>query len=148
MKKLAVIVWLAALSACPGQRDEERRAPARTPAPSGGVGTALAPSPSPASGGAATAGTAGTAGGAAAPSATANVGCASPTTLACGPDEVDGCAGGLTVVHVCVAKDAKAGPPCAEKAALSCPAGQVDACLQNPPQAGNHLCVIVAKPAP
>jgi hypothetical protein len=73
------------------------------------------------------------------------VGCATATTLTCEADQVDGCAGGLTSVHVCVAKDAKPGPPCAQELALTCPAGQVDACLHNPPQANNHLCVVAPK---
>jgi hypothetical protein len=76
------------------------------------------------------------------------VGCATATTLACEADQSDGCAGGLTTVHLCVTKDAKPGAPCAQQPAATCPAGQVDACLHDPPQSNNHVCVIVPKPAP
>ena len=154
MNKIAVLVLLAAMAACTNnKKPEEGREPAQTGAPGAVVGSAVGPSAAGAgatgsSGGAATgAGAASGAGGApAAPSSgPANVGCAQATTLACGDGQVDGCASGLTAVHVCVAKDAKAGPPCAQELALSCPAGQVDACLHNPPQAPTHLCVVAPK---
>jgi hypothetical protein len=61
---------------------------------------------------------------------------------------VDGCAGGFTSVHVCVASDAKAGEPCAQGAALTCATGQVDACTFAPPYASSHICVVVPRPAP
>jgi hypothetical protein len=146
VNKLAVLVLLVGLAACSRKKPEEGREPAQTAAPGAVVGSA-APGPAApagaASGSAATGGTAPEAARAA-----PDVGCATTTTLACGADQVDGCASGLTAVHVCVAKDAKAGPPCAQPQAPSCPSGQVDACLHDPPQATTHLCVVVAKSAP
>ena len=145
MKKLAVLMLLAGMAAClNNKKPEEGREPAQS-VPGAAVGSALGPS---ASGGAPAGGAAGSPGTAAAPAApapAANVGCAQPSSLVCGDGQVDGCASGLTVLHVCVAKDAKPGPPCAQEVALSCPAGQVDACLHSPPQAPTHLCVFVAK---
>lgn len=168
MNKLAVIVLLVGLAACSRKKPEEGREPAQTAAPGAVVGSAAPGASVPAAGSTAAGGTAagGTAaggaaaGGAAAGSATAgnatpggaasssNVACATATALTCEADQRDGCAGGLTSVHVCVAKDAKAGPPCAQELALACPAGQVDACLHDPPQATNHVCVIVPKSTP
>ena len=152
MKKLAVLVLLAGMAACTNnKKPEEGREPAQTGAPTV-VGSAVGPSAAAgggtasAPGSAVSAGAASGAQGAPAPSGAGNVGCAQPTTLACGDGQVDGCTGGLTAVHVCVAKDAKAGPPCAQELALSCPAGQGDACLHNPPQAPTHLCVVAPKP--
>ena len=142
MKNLAVLVLLAGMAACLNdKKPEEGREPAQG-VPGAAIGSAVGPSAAggapAASGNTANAGT-----GPAAPAA--NVGCAQPSSLVCGEGHVDGCAGGLTAVHVCIAKDAKAGPPCAQELALSCPAGQVDACLHSPPQATTHLCVIVPK---
>jgi hypothetical protein len=142
VNKLAVIVMLVGLAACSRKKPEEGREPAQTAAPGAVVGSAA---PAPAGG--ATAGNAATGSGAAGSTAPAgDVGCATAAALTCGTDQVDGCTGGLTAVHVCVAKDAKAGSPCSQQQALSCPAGQVDACLHDPPRATTHLCV--GKPAP
>jgi hypothetical protein len=147
VKKLAVLMLLAGMAAClNNKKPEEGREPAQS-VPGAAVGSALGPSASggaPA-GGAPAAGSPGTAAAPAAPAPAANVGCAQPSSLVCGDGQVDGCASGLTVLHVCVAKDAKPGPPCAQEVALSCPAGQVDACLHSPPQAPTHLCVFVPK---
>jgi hypothetical protein len=74
--------------------------------------------------------------------------CATATTLHCDAGQVDGCTGGLTSVHLCVAGDAKGGTPCAQGAALTCPTGQIDACSYKPPYASNHICVVVPKPTP
>jgi hypothetical protein len=144
VKKLAVLVLLAGMSACLNEKKpEEGREPAQG-FPGAAVGSALGPS---AAGGSAPAASgnaaAGSQGAPAAPAA--NVGCAQPSSLVCGEGQVDGCTSGLTAVHVCVAKDAKAGPPCAQELALSCPSGQVDACLHSPPQATTHVCVSVSK---
>jgi hypothetical protein len=158
VNKLAVIVLLVGLAACSKKKPEEGREPAQTASPGAVVGSAApaapAPNPGAASGStptgsaapAATGSTGGAAtGGAARP---ASVGCATATTLACDAGQSDGCTGGLTTVHLCVAKDTKAGSPCAQQPAATCPAGQVDACLHDPPQSNNHVCVIVAKPTP
>ena len=150
MNKLAVLVLLAGMAACTNnKKPEEGREPAQGGAPGAVVGSAVGPSAAGATGSApGTTGT-GSAAGAGGPQGaapgSANVGCAQQTTLVCGDGQVDGCASGLTAVHVCVAKDAKAGPPCAQELALSCPAGQVDACLHNPPQATTHVCVIAPR---
>jgi hypothetical protein len=147
VKKLAVLVLLAGMAAClNNKKPEEGREPAQG-VPGATVGSAVGPSAATGSAPAATGNAANAGAGAQATPATpaANVGCAQPSSLVCGDGQVDGCAGGLTAVHVCVAKDAKAGPPCAQELALSCPAGQVDACLHSPPQAPTHLCVIVTK---
>ena len=136
MNKLAVIVLLVGLAACSKKKPEEGREPVQSAMPGVGSAAPSAPAPGP---GSAPAGNA--------PSSS-GVGCATATTLACEAGQTDGCTGGMTSVHVCVAKDAKAGPPCAQQATLTCPAGQVDACLHDPPQANNHVCVIVAKSTP
>ena len=143
VKNLAVLVLLAGMAAClNNKKPEEGREPAQS-VPGGGVGSAVGPS---AAGGAPAATPAGAQGaGQAATAPATNVGCAQPSSLTCGEGQVDGCASGLTAVHVCVAKDAKAGPPCAQELALSCPPGQVDACLHSPPQATTHLCVVAPK---
>lgn len=164
MNKLAVIVLLIGLGACSSKKPEEGKEPAQG-GNSGPVvgsaagGAASAPSmgnaASPAAGSAAGAPSAapGAAGDTARPAAPdssggspAAVGCATATTLVCDAGQRDGCTGGLTAVHVCVAADAKAGAPCAQEVALKCPDGQVDACLRNPPLANHHVCVIVPKP--
>jgi hypothetical protein len=74
--------------------------------------------------------------------------CATASKLACGGGQVDGCAGGMTSVHVCVAGDSKPGTPCAQGASLTCPTGQLDACSFAPPYASNHVCVVVPRPTP
>jgi hypothetical protein len=137
------------LAACSKKKPEEGREPVQTMSPGAVVGSAAPAAPGPAAGAA----PGGAAAGSAAPGSTApagepSVGCATATTLACGPDQSDGCAGGLTTVHVCVAKDAKAGAPCAQPPAATCPADQIDACLHDPPQSSNHVCVIAAKRTP
>jgi hypothetical protein len=151
VNKLAVIVMLVGLAACSKKKDEEGREPAQTAAPGPAVGgpASGAPAPGPATG------SAGATVGSAAPASAASsygVGCATATAqvpaLVCDAGLVDGCTGGLTSVHACVAKDAKAGPPCAQGPALTCPAGQADACVHEPPQASNHVCVAVPKPTP
>jgi hypothetical protein len=92
---------------------------------------------------AATAGAAGA--GATTPSPVA---CATQTALHCDAGQVDGCTGGLTSMHLCVASDARPGTPCAQGSPLACPGGQIDACTYTPPYASNHVCVIVPKPTP
>jgi hypothetical protein len=152
VNKLAVIVLLLiGLSACRGKKPEEGREPVQTAGPGAVVGSAAPGAPVPATGGAATGSAASAAMGSAAAgggASSSGVGCAMAVTLTCEADQRDGCADGLTSVHVCVAKDAKAGPPCAQEIALACPTGQVDACLHNPPQATNHVCVSAPKPTP
>jgi hypothetical protein len=156
VNKLAVIVLLVGLAACSQKKDQEGREPAQTATSGPVVGSAAprAPAPvpaDPAAGGAAAGNAAGGAAGGSTLTAY-NAGCADKTPelppLGCDVGQIDGCAGGLTSVHVCVAKDAKAGAPCAQPPALTCPAGQADACLHDPPQASNHVCVIVPKPTP
>jgi hypothetical protein len=150
VNKLAVIVLFVGLAACSKKKPEEGREPAQTVAPGAVVGSAApgVPAPAPAAGdtpsGSAAPGTAGAP--ASAGAASPSVGCATTTTMVCGADQSDGCAGGLTTVHVCVARDTKAGGPCAQPPAAACPAGQVDACLHDPPQSNNHVCVIAPKP--
>ena len=141
MNKLAVLVLLVGVAACSNKKPEEKHEAPQTPPPGEVVGVPVSPSPGAAGSGAAP----GSAPAEKRPDAPGSVGCATATTLTCEADQVDGCAGGLTSVHVCVAKDAKAGPPCAQELALTCPAGQVDACMHNPPQAPTHLCVIAPK---
>ena len=68
--------------------------------------------------------------------------CSREIAIRCRAPGVDGCDGGKTTVHVCVAKDAKPGPPCAQEIALACPAGQIDACLRTPAVSANHICVL------
>jgi hypothetical protein len=150
VNKLAVIVMLVGLAACSKKKPEEGREPAQSASPGAMVGSAAPAAPAAtggtaaAGGGGATGGTAATGGGA----SPASVGCATATTLTCEAGQSDGCAAGLTTVHLCVAADTKAGSPCAQQPAATCPAGQVDACLHDPPQSINHVCVIVAKPTP
>lgn len=142
MNKLALIVLLSGLAACTHKRDEEDRAPATAPVVGGAVKSAAPAAPAGSNNAAPEAP------GSAAPAAPAvPVGCATAVTLTCGADEVDGCTGGQTAVHVCVAKAAKAGPPCAQEIAMTCPDGQIDACLHAPPLANHHLCVVVPKAA-
>jgi hypothetical protein len=144
VNKLAVIVMLVGLAACSKKKPEEGREPAQSASPGAMVGGAAPAAPAAARGGGAPGGTAAPSG-AASP---ASVGCATATTLTCEAGQSDGCAAGLTTVHLCVAADTKAGSPCAQQPAATCPAGQVDACLHDPPQSINHVCVIVAKPTP
>jgi hypothetical protein len=142
VNKLAVLVLLVGVAACNNKKPEEAKAAPGAPSPGAVVGVPVSPS----AGGAAASGAApGSATAEKRPDAPASVGCATAAALTCDADQVDGCAGGLTSVHVCVAKDAKAGPPCAQELALTCPAGQVDACMHNPPHAPTHLCVIAPK---
>ena len=142
MNKLAVLVLLVGVAACSNKKPEEKHEAPQTPPPGAVVGVPVAPS---AGGAAATGAASGSATAEKRPDAPGSVGCATATALTCETDQVDGCASGLTSVHVCVAKDAKAGPPCAQELALTCPAGQLDACTHNPPQAPTHLCVLAAK---
>lgn len=154
MNKLALIVLLvvllAGLTACSKKKAEEGREPVQSATPGAVVGSAAPSAPAPGPGSTAPSAPAPGPGGAPAGSASSSsgVGCATQTTLSCEADQIDGCTSGMTSVHVCVAKDAKAGTPCAQQATLTCPAGQVDACLHDPPQANNHVCVIVAKSTP
>ncbi|HEY0475871.1 MAG TPA: hypothetical protein VGD37_00020 [Kofleriaceae bacterium] len=153
--KIAMIVSFVGLAACNNKKPEEGKEPLQStaaPAPAAGAPAA----------GAAAAGSAATAGAAAAPAGGAAVGggaaggattpspvaCATTTALRCDLGQTDGCTGGLTSVHLCVAGDAKAGTPCAQGAALTCPTGQVDACTYTPPYASNHVCVVVPRPTP
>lgn len=156
MTKLCVIVLSIGLAACANKkRDEEGKEPL-SPPPAAATSTAPATPPAAAGGTAAPAAAPAAAetgstpaavsgGGATTP---APVACATATTLRCDAGQVDGCTGGLTSVHLCVASDAKAGSPCAQGAALTCPTGQVDACTYTPPYASTHVCVAVPKPAP
>jgi hypothetical protein len=154
VNKLAVIVLFVGLVACNRKKEEEGTQPLQQVPMTAPTGPA-AGSAAPGSAGTATAGTpAGTAtaaaardgaGGATTP---APVACATQTALTCAAGLVDGCTGGLTSVHVCVAADAKTGTPCAQGAALTCPTGQIDACTYAPPYASNHLCVVVPRPTP
>ena len=73
--------------------------------------------------------------------ASAGVPCTDEIALDC-PNGVDGCVGGKTTVHVCVAADATPANSCTEENALVCPEGQIDACLQTPQSATNHICVM------
>lgn len=153
MNKLAVIALLVGLAACSKKKPEEGREPVQSAAPGAVVGSAAPsapPAPAPAPGTAAPPAAAPGPGSAPAgsPPSSPGVACATPTTLACDAGLADGCTGGMTSVHVCVAKDAKAGPACTQQATLTCPAGQVDACLHDPPQANNHVCVIAARSTP
>lgn len=161
MNKLALIVLLVGLAACSRKKEEEGREPAQTATSGPVVGSAAprAPTPAPASpaGSAATdnAAAGAAAGGGAAGGSTLtsyNAACTDKTPelppLGCDVGQIDGCTGGVTSVHVCVPKDAKAGAPCAQQPVLTCPAGQGDACLHDPPQATNHVCVIVPKSTP
>jgi DNA polymerase-3 subunit gamma/tau len=170
--KLFAIIVSIGLVACSGKKkDEEGKeppagtlpvAPAQASPPSTGspaspgsaaTGSAAAvPAEAPAGSASAAPGTTpvgptGTAGGPGATTPTP-VGCASPSPLHCDAGQADGCTGGLTSVHVCVASDAKAGSPCAQGAAPTCPTGQIDACGFTPPYASNHVCVVVPKPTP
>jgi hypothetical protein len=83
------------------------------------------------------------------PDPTAGVPCAQEVALVCGDGFADGCGGGKTTVHACVAADASAGAPCAQEIALQCPDGQIDACLNTPAAAENHICIVKGDvPAP
>lgn len=75
------------------------------------------------------------------PPPSAGVPCEQEIARVCENGLVDGCGGGKTTVHVCVAADAAAGPPCEQEIALVCPDGQTDACLMTPAPAANHICV-------
>jgi len=151
--RICTIVLCIGLAACMNKKkDEEGKEPlsppasaapaAGSPGAAGSAATASAPVGTQ-SAEAAAAGTAG--GGATTPTPEA---CATPTALRCETGQIDGCSGGLTSVHLCVAGDAKGGAPCAQGAALTCPTGQIDACSYKPPYASNHICVVVPRPAP
>lgn len=154
MTKLSSIVFIgvlfAGLAGCDHKKEQEGKEPLNPPpvaAPAPTAPPAASPgSPSAAPGSAASAEAA--PGSAANAPASAPVGCATASTLRCEAGQTDGCAGGLTAVHVCVAADAKPGSPCAEGGALTCPTGQIDACHYAPPYASNHICVFVPRPAP
>ncbi|HEX3477848.1 MAG TPA: hypothetical protein VHT91_22655 [Kofleriaceae bacterium] len=146
MNKIVLIVLCVGLAACNKKKEEEGREPVQTAPtpgpPSAGsaagsaevpAGTAAVEAARPASGGATT------------PTPEA---CATASKLACAAGQVDGCTGGLTSVHACVASDAKPGSPCAQGPALTCPNEMIDACVYAPPYASNHVCVVVPKPAP
>lgn len=149
LTRTILIVALASLAACTGQKkkDEEGKDPAAGAPPPAATGASGGPSAT----GAVPAGTEAAeakrdgAGGATTPSPVA---CATQSAPRCDAGMVDGCTGGLTSVHVCVASDAKAGEPCAQGAALTCATGQVDACTFAPPYASSHICVVVPRPAP
>lgn len=150
MNKIFLIVLCIGLAACNQKKEQEGREPVQT-----------APAPGPAASGSAPGSAAGQAatpagtsaveaarpasGGATIPTPEA---CATPSKLSCAAGQVDGCTGGLTSVHACVAADAKAGSPCAQGAALTCPNDMIDACGFAPPYASNHVCVVVPKPSP
>lgn len=82
------------------------------------------------------------------PPPSAGVPCAQEIALVCADGFADGCGGGKTTVHACVAADASAGPPCAQELALECPEGQMDACLGTPAAAENHICIVKSDAAP
>jgi hypothetical protein len=150
------IVLLIGLAACTTGKPEEGRASVQSGTPAVGSAAPGAPSPGSPTAPAPAGGTTTPAPGAADPAGgssptgelAATIGCATQVNLVCDAGFKDGCTGGLTAVHVCVAADAKAGAPCAQEVALTCPAGQIDACLRNPPLANHHVCVVVPKPAP
>jgi hypothetical protein len=158
VNKIFLIALCVGLVACTNRKkDEEGKEPVQT-APTPG---ATAPS---AGGSGAASGAPGSAGQAAAPAGTSAAeaarpasggatiptpdACATPSKLSCAAGQVDGCTGGLTSVHACVPSDAKAGAPCAQGPGLTCPNDLIDACTFAPPYASNHVCVVVAKPAP
>jgi hypothetical protein len=153
---IAAVAAALTLAACNQKKEQEGTEPIQAPvaapanpaagsAPGGSAAPGAAPigSGAPAGTLAAEANHGGT--GATTP---APVACATQSAPACGAGQIDGCTGGLTSVHTCVAADAKAGTPCAEGAALTCPTGQIDACTFAPPYASNHICVVVPKPTP
>lgn len=149
MNKIALIVLCIGLTACNKKKEEEGREPvqaAPAPGPASAAGSAAAPGQAAAPAGTSAVEAARPAsGGATTPTPEA---CAAPSKLACAAGQVDGCTGGLTSVHVCVAADAKPGSPCAQGAALTCPSEMIDACGYSPPYASSHVCVVVPKPAP
>jgi hypothetical protein len=146
-KSLWILAFVGLAACSQSKKEHEGTQPARVPnlpaSPAPAPGAAAAPSASPA--GTAVAEANAPAGRATMPAPAA---CATQTAVACDAGLVDGCTGGLTSVHVCVAADAKAGAPCAQGAALTCPTGQVDACTYAPPYASTHVCVVVPKAAP
>jgi len=149
LTKLALIVLCVGLVACNKKKEEEGKEPLQAQAPltgpagpatGAGGGSAVTPA-----GTAAAEAAPGGAGGATTP---APVACATAAAPPCAAGQVDGCTGGLTSVHACVASDAKGGTPCGQGAALSCPTGQIDACTYTPPYASNHICIVVPRPTP
>lgn len=157
MNKIFLIVLSIGLVACTNRKkEEEGKEPVQTAPAPGPAGAAPGTGPSGAPGAAPgqTATPAGTmtaeaarpaSGGATMPTPEA---CATPSKLSCAAGQVDGCTGGLTSVHACVAADAKAGAPCAQGPALTCPNDLTDACSFAPPYASNHVCVVVPRPSP
>jgi len=151
VNRICVIALCVSLAACMNKKkDEEGKEPLTLPAAAAPAGSAAAagsaaPASAPAGTMTAEATSAGTSAGATTPTPEA---CATPSALHCETGHIDGCNGGLTSVHLCVAGDAKAGAPCAQGAALSCPTGQTDACSYKPPYASNHICVVVPRPTP
>jgi len=149
VNKIALIVLCVGLAACNKKKEEEGKEPvqtAPTPGPASAGGSAEAPGSAAVPAGTAAVEAARPAsGGATIPTPEA---CATPSKLTCAAGQVDGCTGGLTSVHACVAADAKLGSPCAQGAALTCPNDRIDACGFAPPYASNHVCVVVPKPAP
>jgi hypothetical protein len=154
VNQLVVIVSLIGLAACSTGRPEEGRASVQRGTPGPVVGSAAPATPGAPAAGTGSTGSPSTptppdpAGSSPTGELAATIGCATAVDLVCDAGFRDGCTGGLTAVHVCVAADAKSGPPCAQEIALTCPTGQVDACLRNPPLANHHVCVVVPKPAP
>jgi hypothetical protein len=152
VKQLVVFVLLIGLAACSTGKPEEGRASVQSGTPGPVVGSATptpgTTAPAAPAGGSAPGGAVDPAGSSPTGELAATIGCASQVNLVCDDGFRDGCAGGLTAVHVCVPADAKAGPPCAQEIALTCPTGQVDACLRNPPLANHHVCVVVPRPTP
>ena len=156
MTKIFAIVMFAGLAACSSKKPEEGKEPlvaapaGPAAAPGASAGSAAggsAGSATPATAEAPTGGAAGP-GSATPPSPSSPVACATRVELHCDTGQTDGCTGGLTSVHLCVAAGAKPGEPCAQGAALTCQAGQRDACTYTPPYASNHLCVVVPRPTP
>lgn len=157
MNKIVLIMLCVGLVACTKKKEEEGKEPLQpapvqpAPAPAGGSAT---PGGAPSGAGSAPAavpsGTAAAEAGR--PSSGATIptpdACATPSKLACPAGQVDGCTGGLTSVHACVAADAKPGGPCAQGPALTCANDAIDACGFAPPYASNHICVVVPKPSP
>jgi hypothetical protein len=70
--------------------------------------------------------------------------CEQEIALECAEGLVDGCASGLTSVHICMPADEKASQPCEQEIARECGEGLVDACLMDPPAAQTHVCVSAA----
>ena len=74
--------------------------------------------------------------------------CELEVALECAEGMVDGCASGLTSVHICMPSEEKASQPCEQEIARECGEGLVDACLMSPPAAETHICVSAATSEP